>query len=661
MSQPSTPDLPSPSAPDSLPPMSPPPPEAPHLPPTPPLPPHLPPSAACLPIPNNSQQMWASLSVNAPPTYAHPYSATFYSPAYPPVPYHHSYSGGISAAPLQPWGHAQYPVAPLAPFRTDLSAAHHATTGEEDSPARDMRGYVANGLEDRAALGCGNSAAPSSTAVARLGKSYPNKEISKGVWEFRVEVVDDNIKHTFNAQTDMKWYEFLDVVHRHFERPRSEVRVAFWISGDAGAMSYLASEYDWNDAIARLLGKVRSARMRVVSMEIKNMQPSTTLKAHGTKRGKEKRRREDDIPPESTPDMLDHILELRQHLLCQAHSKPGNKVYCTIEQSGEDGKGGHRQLTSGQISLWAKLISLRKTNKFTRPNVKPFDHPPTKKSRATHTPPEVHVSVNITPASEAGSSKMQATYVPSGSLSPAPSPSGPDVTRTRGAGGPPVQVIDTVSDSSLLSPSSSGPAQPISNSLPVPGSIVPVPGPIVPTPVPAQEPIIPHPSLLLVLLDCLGTSTLPSLMNVLLLMDAYHPVGPRYVGLHDELTDMGIDDVVDLYSLPVELLATFGWLRQGSACHLQSFCRDRLLIPLGFVEEIVSNDHIILNDSPSTQQMGVSGSEIGNDKLTADVVQVWLDEGEEIDEHQMSVRSGEVDESEVTDVRQSVKTEFDGE
>ncbi|KAH9056713.1 hypothetical protein EDB87DRAFT_1686958 [Lactarius vividus] len=523
-------------------------------------------------------------------------------------------------------------MAPLAPFRTDLSAAHHATTGEEDSPAHDMRGYVANGLEDRAALGCGNSAAPSSTAVARLGKSYPNKEISKGVWEFHVEVVDDNIKHTFNAHTDMKWYEFLDEVHRHFERPRSEVHVAFRISGDAGAMSYLASEYDWNDAIAWLLGKVWSTWMRAVSMEIKNMQPSTTLKAHSTKRGKEKCRREDDIPPESTLDMLDHILELRQHLLCQAHSKPGNKVYCTIEQLGEDGKGGHRQLTSRQISLWAKLIL--------------FDHPPTKKSRATHALPEVHVSVNITPASEAGSSKMQVTYVPSGSLSPAPSPSGPDVTCTRGAGGPPVQVIDTVSDSSLPSPSPSGPAQPISNSLPVLGSIVPVPGPIVPTPVPAQEPIIPHQSLLLVLLDCLGTSTLPSLMNVLLLMDAYHPVGPRYVGLHDELTDMGIDDVVDLYSLPVELLATFGWLRQGSACHLQSFCCDRLLIPLGFVEEIVSNNHIILNDSPSTQQMGVSGSEIGNDKLTADVVQVWLDEGEEINEHQMSVRSGEVDEGE---------------
>ncbi|KAI9436697.1 hypothetical protein H4582DRAFT_2078387 [Lactarius indigo] len=280
-----------PSAPESLPPMLPLPPEilheVPRLPPTPPLPPHLPPSVAGLPIPNDSQQMLAGLPANAPLTYAHPYGASFYPPAYPPVPYHHAYGAGISTAPPQPWGYAQYPMAlPPAPFLMDPSAAPHTMTGEEDSPlARDTHGRVANGPEGRAALGRGNggvgtNGAASSTAVTRLGRSYPNKEVSAGVWEFRVEVVDDNIKHTFNAHTDMKWHEFLDEVHRHFERLRSEVRVGYRISGDTGAMSYLSSEYDWNDALARLMGKVRSARTRAVSMEIKNMQPSTTSKAH---------------------------------------------------------------------------------------------------------------------------------------------------------------------------------------------------------------------------------------------------------------------------------------------------------------------------------------------------------------------------------------------
>ncbi|KAI9429411.1 hypothetical protein H4582DRAFT_2089266 [Lactarius indigo] len=624
LSQPSAPESPPPSAPDLLPPMSPPPLDVPHL------PPHLPPSVAGLPIPTDSQHMLAGLAANAPLTYAHSSGATFYPPAYPPVPYHHSYGAGISAAPLPPWGYAQYPMAPpLAPFLTDRP-------------------------EDEATLGRGNgggvnanSAAPSSTAVTQLGKSYPNKEISDGVWEFRVEVIDDNIKHTFNAHTGMKWYELLDEVHRHFERPRSEVRVGYRISGDTGAMSYLASEYDWNDAIARLLGKVRSARTRAVSMEIKNMQPSLTSKVHGTKRGKEKRRREDDIPPEATPDTLDHLLELRQHLLCEAHSKPGKKAYCVVEQSGENERGGHKELTPAEISLWAKHISLKKATKFTRPNMKTFDHPPTKKPRVTHAPPEVHVSVNITPTPGIRSPQVQATYVPSRSLSPAPS--------TLPVPGPIVPLPGPI----IPAPE---PIVPVPGPIvPAPKPIVPVPGPIVPTPgpmpgpiVPAQGPVAPvpmqvvHPSLLLVLLDALGTLTVPSLMDVLQLMDTHHPVGPRHVGLHEELVEMGIDDVVDLYSLPAELLATFGWLRQGSARHLQEFCRDRLLVPLGFVEETVSDDHTILNDLPSAQQMGVSDSE--DSQPIDDVVQVWLDEmgttPEEIEEDEVSVRSGEVDEGE---------------
>ncbi|KAI9432510.1 hypothetical protein H4582DRAFT_2061704 [Lactarius indigo] len=566
------PDSSLPSTPDSLPPMSPPPPEV--LPEVPHLPPYLPPSVAGLPIPNDSQQFLAGLPATAPPTYAHPYGGTFYPPAYPPVSYHHTYGPGISAAPLQPWSYAQYPMAPPpSPFLMDLPAALHAMTGEEGSPpARDTRGHVANGPEDGPALGRGNGggvgtngAASSSTAVSRLGKSYPNKEISKGVWEFRVDVVDENIRHTFNAHTDMKWYEFLDEVYRHFERPRSEVRVGFRISGDAGAMSYLASENDWNNAVARLLGKVRSAQTRAVSMEIKNMQPSTTSKAHGTKKGKEKRRHEDDIPPESTPDMLDHILELRQHLLCAAHSKPGKKAYCVIEQSGENRKGGHKELTDKEISLWAKYIfqSLKKANKFTRPNVKAFDYPATKKARTTHAPPEVHVSVNITPTLGTRKSKVQATYVPSRSVSPAPSASGSDATPTRG-GRSTVQALDMMLGPSPPSPSQSAlaPAQPNNNIIPIPGPIVPVLDPIVPAEavtvpipvpvVPAPGPIAPipiqvvHPSLLLVLLDALGTLTVPSLMDVLLLMDTHYPVGPRHVGLCEELEEMGIEDVVDL-------------------------------------------------------------------------------------------------------------------
>ncbi len=36
-------------------------------------------------------------------------------------------------------------------------------------------------------------------------------------------------------------------------------------------MSYLATEHDWNLAIARLVGKAQAVRTRPVSMEVKNM------------------------------------------------------------------------------------------------------------------------------------------------------------------------------------------------------------------------------------------------------------------------------------------------------------------------------------------------------------------------------------------------------
>ncbi|KAH9007421.1 hypothetical protein EDB84DRAFT_1572907 [Lactarius hengduanensis] len=337
---------------------SPPPPGVQDMPQTLPQPPHLPPPVAGLPIPNDGQHAWAGLPTNAP-TYPHPYGMLFYPPAYPPVPHHHPHGASMGAAPGQPWGYPQYPVAPLStPFLAHPLATQNVTTGE-DIPAQEACGRVADGsvvqntpgCEDMARTGgrrMGVNAAPSSAVDARPGRSYPNKEVSKGVWQFRVEVVDGKIKHTFHVQTDMKWRDFLDEVRHHFDCPHREVQVGYRISGEAGAMSYLASENDWDNAIAQLLGKVRSARTRAVSMEIKNMHESARTrgsKVYGPKKGKEKRRREDDVPPELTQDMLDHLLELQQHLLCETHSRPGKKTFCVVEQSGGKERGGHEEVT----------------------------------------------------------------------------------------------------------------------------------------------------------------------------------------------------------------------------------------------------------------------------------------------------------------------------
>jgi len=159
-----------------------------------------------------------------------------------------------------------------------------------------------------------------------------------------------------------------------------------------------------------------------------------------------------------------------------------------------------------------------------------------------------------------------------------------------------------------------------------------------------------HPSLLLVLLDCITSWAVPSLRDMLPLMDAHHPVvGWRYTNLYKELAEMGIKDAVDLYSYQVKHLATFGWLRQDSAHHLHDFCRDKFLIPLGFVEESDSDKDTVTYNSPLTQQMEVSDLE--EDQIIKDeadeMILEWLDGvgvHEEVD--QLSARTVEVDDGE---------------
>jgi hypothetical protein len=80
-----------------------------------------------------------------------------------------------------------------------------------------------------------------------------------------------------------------------------------------------------------------------------------TSKAQCTK-GKGKHSREDDIPPQLTPEMAKHdgyLQELKQHLLCQTHSKPRQLTYCTIDKSGASERGGHDPLTHKDLTFWA--------------------------------------------------------------------------------------------------------------------------------------------------------------------------------------------------------------------------------------------------------------------------------------------------------------------
>ena len=90
------------------------------------------------------------------------------------------------------------------------------------------------------------------------------------VWEFCVDVVSENIKRRFTAQTDMEWQTFLNKALEYFNTPDGMVQLGFQFNGEAGPMSMLMDEEEWADAMVQLRDKIKAARTRPASMEIKN-------------------------------------------------------------------------------------------------------------------------------------------------------------------------------------------------------------------------------------------------------------------------------------------------------------------------------------------------------------------------------------------------------
>ncbi|KAH9067969.1 hypothetical protein EDB83DRAFT_2519056 [Lactarius deliciosus] len=108
------------------------------------------------------------------------------------------------------------------------------------------------------------------------------------------------------------------------------------------------------------------------------------------------------------------------------------------------------------------------------------------------------------------------------------------------------------------------------------------------------------------------------LMELLQLMDEYEPaIGLNYTDIEEEFVDLGIMDSVDVYSLPVELLASFGGLGHDLTHRLHQFC-ESLFIPLGLVEtsddDSLSQQGEVLQDleerSPSSLGEGHTGEVI---------------------------------------------------
>ncbi|KAH9007442.1 hypothetical protein EDB84DRAFT_1447515 [Lactarius hengduanensis] len=575
-------------------------------------PPHLSHLAAGLPNPidNLRQYQLASPAVNGLPTHlAHLYGAALYPPGYPPAPL------GPHDPPsrIPPWNYAQYPMATQPdPFLAYLLAVQRASV-TDGAVSRDTHDDYMRAAETDGGVGTNlNVAAPLS--VARLGKTYPNKEVSNEAWEFRTEVLNDHIKYSFTAQTDMTWPMFREEVHHLLDMPDSEVRIVFRIVLEGGGWSELASESDWESSVTRLVAKIRSARTRAVSAEVKNMHRSAHVSSKGKGKVKEKRRREDDVPPAPSPNMarqLDCLLELQQHLMCIEHSSPGKRTFCVLKESTENTSGGHEEISNQDMTLWAKRMSLGgHTTKYTLPNTENYDYPPAKKARTDRT-------VDITRTPGAGNSTPQATPVES-TATPVVSTATPVVSTAT-----PVESTATPVESTATPVEST--ATPV-----VSTASTSTPGPLCHAHVSDRSS---RPSRLLVLLDCLGELRVPTLMELLWLMDAYKPaLSLKYVDMQEEFNELGIDDSVDLYSLPVELLASFGGMGQGLARRLLEYCRDFLFYPLGFVE--TRGDDTTKKVSIS-QRLRESWDLDGDDPMTEermDFMMEWLQERSEDEE-----------------------------
>jgi hypothetical protein len=126
-----------------------------------------------------------------------------------------------------------------------------------------------------------------------------------------------------------------------------------------------------------------------------------------------------------------------------------------------------------------------------------------------------------------------------------------------------------------LSSSTPGPSCPayISNQ---PLHTIPLSAPTPSGPTPAR-----HVSRVLILYDCTAKRRFPTVEELLQLMDIYRPVvGKKYLDNLNEFQDMELKDITNVYSLPVELLATIGDIGPAAACRLHGYCRDKLLEPL---------------------------------------------------------------------------------
>jgi hypothetical protein len=92
---------------------------------------------------------------------------------------------------------------------------------------------------------------------------------------------------------------------------------------------------------------------------------------------------------------------------------------------------------------------------------------------------------------------------------------------------------------------------------------------------------------MVILLDCTHTGRVPTVLELLTLMDAEEPMPDgNYMDAYSDLNDFGLEDAFDVYSLEECFLATFGYLGREGARRLHQYTRNKVLVLLDLVKAI---------------------------------------------------------------------------
>lgn len=87
------------------------------------------------------------------------------------------------------------------------------------------------------------------------------------------------------------------------------------------------------------------------------------------------------------------------------------------------------------------------------------------------------------------------------------------------------------------------------------------------------------------LLDCNQEARVPSILELLLLVDFDNlDLRQKQIDVFSGFVNYGLEDVIDAYSQPMEVLAELGGLGEEEASQLHAYCRDAILDPLGLTE-----------------------------------------------------------------------------